>query len=133
MQKVAFYTLGCKVNQYETEAMTEIFKNEGYEITHFEDFSDIYVINTCTVTSMSDRKSRQIIRRAKKKNPDAIIEKGRVSSTSDFENGKVSFAVPLENIPEGEYILVAEEFVGTKKADRPLPIRGKWTCSFIKE
>lgn len=73
MQKVAFYTLGCKVNQYETEAMTEIFKNEGYEITHFEDFSDIYVINTCTVTSMSDRKSRQIIRRAKKKNPNAII------------------------------------------------------------
>ena len=68
MQKVAFYTLGCKVNQYETEAMTEIFKNEGYQITHFEDFSDIYVINTCTVTSMSDRKSRQIIRRAKKKN-----------------------------------------------------------------
>lgn len=66
-------------------------------------------------------------------NPDAILEKGRVSSTSDFENGKVSFAVPLENIPEGEYILVAEEFVGTKKADRPLPIRGKWTCSFIKE
>ena len=66
-------------------------------------------------------------------NPDAIIEKGSVSSTSDFENGKVSFAVPLENIPEGEYILVAEEFVGTKKADRPLPIRGKWTCSFIKE
>ncbi len=73
MKKVAFYTLGCKVNQYETEAMTELFKNDGYEITHFEDFSDIYIINTCTVTSMSDRKSRQIIRRAKKKNPDAII------------------------------------------------------------
>ena len=73
MKKVAFYTLGCKVNQYETEAMTELFKNDGYEITHFENFSDIYVINTCTVTSMSDRKSRQIIRRAKKKNPKAIV------------------------------------------------------------
>ena len=73
MKKVAFYTLGCKVNQYETEAMSELFKNDGYEITHFEDFSDIYVINTCTVTSMSDRKSRQIIRRAKKQNPDALV------------------------------------------------------------
>ncbi len=73
MEKVAFYTLGCKVNQYETEAMTELFLKDGYEIVNFEDFSDIYIINTCTVTSMSDRKSRQIIRRAKKKNPKAII------------------------------------------------------------
>lgn len=66
-------------------------------------------------------------------NPDAILEKGRVASTSDFENGKVSFAVPLENILEGEYVLVAEEFVGTKKADQPLPIRGTWTCPFVKQ
>jgi len=73
MSTVAFYTLGCKVNQYETEAMTELFKKKGYNITPFEAVSDIYIINTCTVTSMSDRKSRQIIRRAKKTNPDAII------------------------------------------------------------
>ncbi len=73
MKKVAFYTLGCKVNQYETEAMTELFSNSGYDICEFDSFADIYVINTCTVTSMSDRKSRQIIRRAKKQNPDAIV------------------------------------------------------------
>ena len=73
MKKVAFYTLGCKVNQYETEAMLEMFKNDGYVQVDSEDFADVYVINTCTVTHMSDRKSRQYIRRMKKKNPDAII------------------------------------------------------------
>ncbi len=73
MNKVAFYTLGCKVNQYETEAMSELFENAGYELCDFDSYADIYVINTCTVTSMSDRKSRQIIRRAKKHNPDSIV------------------------------------------------------------
>ena len=73
MKKVAFYTLGCKVNQYETEAMLEMFKKDGYTQVDSEDFADVYVINTCTVTHMSDRKSRQYIRRMKKKNPNAII------------------------------------------------------------
>ncbi|HSQ89041.1 tRNA (N(6)-L-threonylcarbamoyladenosine(37)-C(2))-methylthiotransferase MtaB [Romboutsia sp.] len=73
MKKVAFYTLGCKVNQYETEAMLEMFEKEGYSQVDSEEFADVYVINTCTVTHMSDRKSRQYIRRMKKKNPDAII------------------------------------------------------------
>ena len=72
-KKVAFYTLGCKVNQYETNGMIQIFKNAGYEIVNFEDRADIYVINTCTVTNMSDRKSRQILRQAKKSNPDSIV------------------------------------------------------------
>ena len=73
MKKVAFYTLGCKVNQYETEAMLEMFKKDGCTQVESEEFADVYVINTCTVTHMSDRKSRQYIRRMKKKNPDAII------------------------------------------------------------
>jgi len=73
MKKVAFYTLGCKVNQYETEAMSELFLQNGYEICDFESFADIYIINTCTVTGMSDRKSRQIIRRAKKHNPNSYV------------------------------------------------------------
>ena len=73
MKKAGFYTLGCKVNQYETEAMAELFKDSGYEIGDFNEINDIYVINTCSVTNMGDRKSRQIIRRAKKTNPDAII------------------------------------------------------------
>ncbi|MCC0629949.1 MULTISPECIES: tRNA (N(6)-L-threonylcarbamoyladenosine(37)-C(2))-methylthiotransferase MtaB [unclassified Clostridioides] len=73
MKKVAFYTLGCKVNQYETEAMLELFEKDGYEQVNSEEYADVYVINTCTVTHMSDRKSRQYIRRVKKKNPNAII------------------------------------------------------------
>ncbi|MCC0781575.1 tRNA (N(6)-L-threonylcarbamoyladenosine(37)-C(2))-methylthiotransferase MtaB [Clostridioides sp. ES-S-0108-01] len=73
MKKVAFYTLGCKVNQYETEAMLELFEKDGYEQVNSEEYADVYVINTCTVTHMSDRKSRQYIRRVKKKNPNVII------------------------------------------------------------
>lgn len=72
-KRAAFYTLGCKVNQYETEAMEELFSEKGYEIVGFDDFADVYVINTCTVTGMSDRKSRQIIRRAKKINPNSVV------------------------------------------------------------
>ena len=71
--RIAFHTLGCKVNQYETEAMAEIFRDHGHEIVGEEDFADVYVVNTCTVTAMADRKSRQFIRRMKKKNPDSII------------------------------------------------------------
>ena len=73
MSSVAFCTLGCKVNQYETEAMTELFKAAGYIINEFDVPSDVYVINTCTVTGTGDKKSRQMIRRAKHTNPDAII------------------------------------------------------------
>lgn len=73
MSKVVFHTLGCKVNQYETEAMEELFEKGGYQIVGVDDPADIHVINTCTVTNLSDRKSRQIIRRAKKKNPDAVV------------------------------------------------------------
>jgi len=70
--KIAFHTLGCKVNQYETQALKEKFMQRGYEIVGEDDFADIYVVNTCTVTGLSDRKSRQYIRRAKKINPDSI-------------------------------------------------------------
>ena len=73
MKKVAFYTLGCKVNQYETNAMIEKFINNKYEIIDFEEKADIYVVNTCTVTNMSDRKSRQIIRRTKQLNSESIL------------------------------------------------------------
>ena len=73
MKKVAFCTLGCKVNQYETNAMEEKMIQAGYEIVSFEDVADIYVINTCTVTGIADKKSRQMIRRAKQNNPNAIV------------------------------------------------------------
>lgn len=73
MKKVAFYTLGCKVNQYETEVMEEKFEKNGYCIVNPDEKADIYVINTCTVTNIGDRKSRQFIRKAKKNNESAII------------------------------------------------------------
>lgn len=71
--RIAFHTLGCKVNQYETEAMKEQFAAAGHQIVGEEDFADAYVINTCTVTNLADRKSRQYIRRMKKVNPKALV------------------------------------------------------------
>ncbi len=72
-KRVAFYTLGCKVNQYETNAMKQKFLEKDYEIVDFEKKADVYVVNTCTVTNMSDRKSRQIIRRVKEQNKSGIL------------------------------------------------------------
>ncbi|WKB36898.1 tRNA (N(6)-L-threonylcarbamoyladenosine(37)-C(2))-methylthiotransferase MtaB [Terrilactibacillus sp. S3-3] len=73
MPSVAFHTLGCKVNHYETEAIWQLFKNQGYERKDFEKTADVYIINTCTVTNTGDKKSRQVIRRAIRKNPEAVI------------------------------------------------------------
>ncbi|WP_088044421.1 tRNA (N(6)-L-threonylcarbamoyladenosine(37)-C(2))-methylthiotransferase MtaB [Bacillus sp. EAC] len=73
MPQVAFHTLGCKVNHYETEAIWQLFKAAGYDRTEYESQADVYVINTCTVTNTGDKKSRQVIRRAVRKNPDAVI------------------------------------------------------------
>lgn len=73
MKKAALHNLGCKVNAYETEAMQELLEQNGYEIVPFQEGADTYIINTCTVTNMADRKSRQMIHRAKKMNPDAIV------------------------------------------------------------
>lgn len=71
--KAALFTLGCRVNSYESEAMAEKFIKDGYEIVEFDEFADVYVINTCTVTNVGDKKSRQMIGRARRKNPDAVI------------------------------------------------------------
>ncbi|MDO5146445.1 MAG: tRNA (N(6)-L-threonylcarbamoyladenosine(37)-C(2))-methylthiotransferase MtaB [Eubacteriales bacterium] len=71
--RAAFLTLGCKVNQYETDAMQEILESDGYRIVDFKEEADVYIINTCSVTNMADRKSRQMIHRARKKNPEAIV------------------------------------------------------------
>ncbi|HCB92478.1 MAG TPA: tRNA (N(6)-L-threonylcarbamoyladenosine(37)-C(2))-methylthiotransferase MtaB, partial [Selenomonas sp.] len=73
MPKAAFLTLGCKVNQFETETMEGLFLQRGYELVPFAEKADVYVINTCSVTSLSDKKSRQMIRRAQRQNPKAIL------------------------------------------------------------
>jgi len=73
MKTVAFHTLGCKVNTYETEAMKQLLTAAGYKIVDFEEKSDIYIINTCSVTNMADRKSRQMLHKARKENPEAVV------------------------------------------------------------
>ena len=73
MKKVALHNLGCKVNGYETEAMQKLLEEDGYEIVPFHEKADVYVINTCTVTNIADRKSRQMLHRARKLNPEAVI------------------------------------------------------------
>ena len=97
MKKVAFCTLGCKVNQYETNAMEQKFIQAGYEIVGFTEIADIYVINTCTVTNMSDKKSRQMIRKAKQLNGNAIV----VAVGCYVQTAKEQ----LENIKELDLIL----------------------------
>ena len=72
-KKAALHNLGCKVNAYETEAMQQILEKAGYEIVPFQEYADVYVVNTCSVTNMADRKSRQMLHRAKKTNPEAIV------------------------------------------------------------
>lgn len=73
MKKAAFHNLGCKVNAYETEAMQQLFEENGFETVPFSEKADVYVVNTCTVTNMADRKSRQMLHRARKNNPDAVV------------------------------------------------------------
>lgn len=73
MRKAALHNLGCKVNAYETEAMQQLLEAAGYEIVDFSEKADVYVINTCSVTNMADRKSRQMLHKAKKQNPDAVV------------------------------------------------------------
>ena len=73
MKRAALHNLGCKVNAYETEAMQQMLEAAGYEIVSFGEQADVYVINTCSVTNMADRKSRQMLHRAKKLNPEAVV------------------------------------------------------------
>ena len=102
MKKVSFYTLGCKVKQYETNAMAQKFKESGYEIVDMnDDISDICIVNTCTVTNMSDRKSRHSLRRVKEKNPSAII--AAVGCYAQVAKND------LENMPEIDIVLGNEE------------------------
>ncbi len=108
MPSVAFHTLGCKVNFYDTEAIWQLFKHEGYEQVDFEQTADVYVINTCTVTNTGDKKSRQIIRRAIRRNPDAIVAvTGCYAQTSPAE---------IMAIPGVDLV------IGTQSRDQIIPL-----------
>ncbi|RGS70878.1 tRNA (N(6)-L-threonylcarbamoyladenosine(37)-C(2))-methylthiotransferase MtaB [Blautia obeum] len=94
-KKVALHNLGCKVNAYEVEAMQQLLENAGYETVPFEEGADVYVINTCTVTNIADRKSRQMLHKAKKMNPDAIVVATGCYAQADTEKLKEDTAVDL--------------------------------------
>ena len=119
MKKVAFITLGCKVNQYETNAMAQEFLRKGYEVVEHTDFADIYVINTCTVTNMSDRKSRQMLRRVKELNKDAIIVAcGCYAQVAKSELEKIEEVdLILGNNEKKNIVEFVEEFERTNKKE----------------
>lgn len=93
--KAALHNLGCKVNAYETEAMQQLLEQAGYEIVPFAPGADVYVINTCTVTNIADRKSRQMLHKAKKMNPDAIVVAAGCYVQTDREHAETDPAVDL--------------------------------------
>ena len=118
MKSVAFCTLGCKVNQYETDAMEEIFLKGGYEIRDFHEKADVYVINTCTVTNMADRKSRQMLHRARKKNPKAVIVAAGcyVQTAREAAEADASIDLIIGNNCKGQILFMVESFMEGRTA-----------------
>lgn len=111
MKKVALHNLGCKVNAYETEAMQQMLEEEGYEIVSFAQKADVYIINTCSVTNMADRKSRQMIHKAKKQNQEAIVvAMGCYVQTSEEEIKKdTSVDILIGNNKKHELLNILKE------------------------
>ena len=115
MRKVGTLTLGCKVNQYETDAVTELLENAGYQMVPFEEEADVYIINTCSVTNVADKKSMKMIRRAKKKNPDAVIVAMGCfvqAKAEELENAE-SIDILIGNNKKKEIVSVLEEYFAT--------------------
>lgn len=117
-KKVALHNLGCKVNSYETEAMEQILKSAGYEIVEFEPGADIYIINTCTVTNIADRKSRQMLHKAKKMNPDAVVvAAGCYTETGeDRINKDEAIDIIVGNNKKRDIVSILEEYYGKNEA-----------------
>ena len=95
MRTAALHNLGCKVNSYETEAMQQLLEEAGYEIVPFHEKADVYIINTCSVTNIADRKSRQMLHRAKKQNPDAVVVAAGCYVQAAAEELKADLAVDV--------------------------------------
>jgi threonylcarbamoyladenosine tRNA methylthiotransferase MtaB len=116
MNKVGLYTLGCKVSLYETEAIAESFEAAGFEVSSFDEICDVYVINTCTVTAESDAKSRKYIRRAIRKNPDAVvIVVGCYGQRSPLEVAKIEgVSAVLGTADKMTCVQIAENLLNSK-------------------
>lgn len=93
--KIAFLTLGCKVNSYETDKMKKLFEDAGHIIVSFEDCADVYIVNTCTVTNIADRKSRQMLHKARKLNPDALVVAAGCYVDSAIKKGETDSSVDI--------------------------------------
>lgn len=113
MRKVAFHNLGCKVNSYEMDAMLQELKAHGYEIVPFEEKADVYIVNTCTVTNIADRKSRQMLHKAKKTNPEGIVVAVGCYVQSDTEGVKQDAAVDLliGNNKKKDLVAILEKYM----------------------
>lgn len=113
--KVGIYTLGCKVNTYESEFVTSLLENHGYQICHFDEVCDIYIINTCTVTNTSDIKSRKIIRRAKRKNPNACVIAMGCYIQSDKDNIIDEVDIAIGNRNKSQIVTLIETYFKDKQ------------------
>ena len=120
MKNVALHNLGCKVNSYEIEVMQENLEKNGYKIVPFAPGADVYIINTCTVTNIADRKSRQMLHKAKKMNPDAIVVAVGCYVQTGTENVKQDECIDLAvgNNRKKDIVSILEEFLKEKEADR---------------
>lgn len=118
MKKAAVHNLGCKVNSYELDVMVQKLKEAGYEIVPFDEKADVYVINTCTVTNIADRKSRQMIHRAKKENPDAVVIAAGCYVETDPEEVKKDPCIDLAvgNNRKSEIAQILQEYLKNRKA-----------------
>ena len=116
-KKAALHNLGCKVNAYETEAMQQLLEEAGYEIVPFSEYADVYVINTCSVTNMADRKSRQMLHKAKKQNPDAIIVGAGCYVQTKEAQALVdeSINIVIGNNKKSELVMLLKEYEQTHK------------------
>ncbi len=112
MRTAALHNLGCKVNAYETEAMQQLLEEAGYQIVPFEECADVYVINTCSVTNIADKKSRQMLHRAKNKNPEAVVVAAGcyVQSSSEELKRDLSVDVIIGNNKKQELVPILEEY-----------------------
>lgn len=125
MKKAALHNLGCKVNAYETEAMQELLEQDGYQIVPFGERADVYVINTCTVTNMADRKSRQMLHRARKQNPDAVIVAAGCYVQAKGDKADPDIDIILGNNRKKDLVRVLKEYEQEKQQKIELLDMGK--------
>ena len=136
MRKAALHNLGCKVNSYETEAITQSLKKAVYEIVSFQDQADVYIINTCSVTNMADRKSRQMLHKAKKQNPNAVVVATGcyVQTATEKVAQDLSIDLVVGNNRKKDIVEILNEYYAEKESGddfTPTCIKAGYLCTGI--